>query len=265
MAGVMWSLNGLFIKGFDLPAMTIAFYRSVFAGLLFAPFLMSSRQKKPFSWVQVGAVGSYVVVVSLFVWANKLTTSANAIVLQYTAPLFVMVWSVWFLKESLTQANVWCLIVAMIGMGVIVVGGHGTPDMMGILVAVASGLAFSWYMVFQRFLSDESPFRMVAFYNLATVVCLIPWVWGKWQLTNIQLVGLVVMGVVQLGIPYVLFAKGLQSVRPQEASLITLVEPVLNPIWVFLAWKETPAFSTLVGGGCIMAALIGRFAFQGKK
>jgi len=259
--------------------MTIAFYRSLFACLAFMPFLMRGVKKQgekgvpalPVQgevkkaekvgkrWHTWAAVMFYAMVMSLFVLANKLTTSANAIALQYTAPLWVMIWAVLFLKEPLLRANVVCLAIAAVGIGVIVRGGQGTPEMTGILVALASGLAFSGFTILHQVMTGVSPLPFVALCNGVTAGVLLPWLWGNWEISIGQLVGLLVMGVVQLGVPYALFVKGMQTIRAQEASLIMLIEPVLNPLWVYFVVGEAPSTATLIGGGCILAGLAGRF------
>ena len=257
-AGVLWSMGGVFIKWFDLPALTIACYRSLFAGLVLVPWVLQDRE--PFSGRAVwAALALYPLLLGSFVVATKATTSANAIALQYTAPLMVMVWAAMFLGERLTRGNVVGVALASVGVGVIVYGGSGTPDMRGIVVALASGVVFSWLMIVQQLMRGVSPIKFVCVSNLVAAVAMAPFVAGQWAVSGAQLAGLAVMGSVQIAAPYVLFTRGMRTVSAQDASLLTLVEPVLNPIWVYAIVGESPLPTTVIGGVLILAGLAGRF------
>jgi drug/metabolite transporter (DMT)-like permease len=133
-AALLWSLAGVFIKFLDLPPLTIVFYRSLFAALVFAPFLRRVRWQLN-APIMVSAV-TYTAAISAFVAANKLTTAANAIVLQYTAPIFVFIFSRLVLGEAIAKLNGFALTVSMIGVAVISLDSVGAPDMTGVLLAI---------------------------------------------------------------------------------------------------------------------------------
>jgi len=259
LAAVLWSLAGVFIKSLDLPPMVITFYRSFFAALFFFFFCKRS------AWEGLGvpllvSVASYTAAISFFVWANKLTTAANAIVLQYTAPIFVYLFLRLLFGESITRANLLTLFSGIVGVVIIFATSKAEQDLQGVTVAVFSGFLFSIYMVNLRFLKGFNPLVLTFVNNLICSLVLIPLVASQLILSLDQYLVLAVMGVVQLGIPYFLFSKGLESISLQEASLIVLIEPVLNPVWVAFVVGEVPSVPTLIGGGIIILGLGIRYA-----
>jgi len=260
LAAVLWSLAGIFIKFLALPPLTIVFYRSLFASLFFALFIRKSAAM-PRAPLLI-AMASYTAAISAFVSANKITTAANAIALQYTAPLFVFALVYFLFHEKIAGVSWVSLLFGMLGIGVICAGSAGQPDAAGVMIALLSGLLFSIYMVSLRFLKDVSAGTLTFLNNLACCLLLLPFVRSELALSWGEGWVVAVMGVVQLGIPYWLFSKGLEKIQLQEASLIVLIEPVLNPIWVALAVGEVPSRATLFGGSLIVLGLGARYLWQ---
>ena len=256
-AAVLWSLAGIFIKFLSLPPLTIVFYRSLFAALFFAFFVRRSIAV-PRVALLVSAL-AYTAAISAFVSANKITTAANAIALQYTAPMFVFMIVHFLFGEKITGASWISLVSGMLGIAVICAGSAGQPDAAGVMIALLSGLLFSIYMVSLRFLKEFNPGTLTFLNNLVCCLILLPLVGSELSLSLKEGWIVAVMGVVQLGIPYWLFSKGLEQISVQEASLIVLIEPVLNPIWVALIVGELPSGATLVGGLCIVGSLAFRY------
>ena len=258
-AAFLWSLAGVFIKFLDVPPLTIVFYRSLFAGLVFTPFLR--RNGWPISAPILVSALTYTAAISSFVAANKLTTAANAIVLQYTAPIFVFLFSGLVLKEKIAKLNGFALAVSMIGIAIISLDSVGQPDMAGVLLALLSGLLFAAYMINLRRTREINPVYLTWINNMVCALLLLFVVKSQLWLTATQLWILIVMGAVQLGMPYFLFSKGLHTVSLQEASLIALIEPVLNPLWVALVVGEIPSKATVAGGGMILLGLGVRYVW----
>jgi drug/metabolite transporter, DME family len=256
-AAVLWSLAGIFIKFLSLPPLTIVFYRSLFASLFFAFFVRRSIAV-PRVALLVSAL-AYTAAISAFVSANKITTAANAIALQYTAPMFVFMIVHFLFGEKITGASWISLGLGMLGIAVICVGSAGQPDAAGVMIALLSGLLFSIYMVSLRFLKEFNPGTLTFLNNLVCCLILLPLVGSELSLSLKEGWIVAVMGIVQLGIPYWLFSKGLEQISVQEASLIVLIEPVLNPLWVALIVGELPSGATLVGGFCIVGSLAFRY------
>ncbi len=259
LAGILWSLAGVFIKSLDLHPLTIVFYRSLFAAIFFS--LFSNRKSWKISAPLLVSVASYTAAISSFVWANKLTTAANAIILQYTAPIFVFLFVRFLFGERLSKINVIALFLGMAGVGIIFAGSAGQPDAIGVIVAVLSGFLFSVYMTNLRFLREFNPVNLTFLNNLVCCMTLLPLVKSQLALSPGEFLALAIMGVVQLGIPYFLFSKGLEQLSLQEASLIVLIEPVLNPIWVALRVAEVPSLATIVGGAVILLSLAFRYLY----
>ena len=259
-AALLWSLAGIFIKFLSLPPLTIVFYRSLFASLFFAFFFRRSAAL-PCAWLMVSAV-SYTAAISAFVAANKITTAANAIALQYTAPIFVFVIVRFFYREKIGGPTWVSLVVGMVGIAVICAGSAGQPDAAGVAIALLSGLLFAIYMVSLRYLKEVSPGTLTFLNNLVCCVLLLPFVGSQLYLSFVEGWIVALMGVLQLGIPYWLFSKGLEKIPLQEASLLVLIEPVLNPVWVALAVGEVPSKATLIGGSLIVASLGFRYLWQ---
>ena len=258
-AAGLWSLAGVFIKFLDLHPLTIVLYRSLFASLVFVPFLQRNQWRIDSSIV-VSAL-SYTAAISAFVAANKLTTAANAIVLQYTAPVFVFLFTRLVWREKISKLNGFALAVAMIGVAIISLDSAGEPEMAGVLLALLSGVLFAVYMVNLRRAKDAHPVFLNWINNLVCALLLLLVVKSQLALSLDHTIILAVMGTVQLGVPYFLFSKGLQTLSLQEASLIALIEPVLNPVWVALTVGEIPSTATLAGGAMILLGLSVRYSW----
>jgi drug/metabolite transporter (DMT)-like permease len=263
LAAILWSLAGVFIKSLELHPLTIVFYRSLFASLFFLPCLAKSGWTMKFPLLV--SVTSYTAAISSFVTANKLTSAANAIVLQYTAPIFVFLFVRWLFREPITRANRQSLLLGMIGVAIIFAASAGAPDARGIMIAFLSGFLFSVYMTNLRFLAGFDPGILTFVNNLVCWLALLPVSLSRLEITIWQLLALAVMGVVQLGAPYFFFSKGIEKIPLQEASVIVLIEPVLNPIWVALVVGEIPSAGTLIGGGVILLGLVLRYAWPGSN
>lgn len=260
-ASTLWSLGGVFIKSISLPGLTIVFYRSIFAASA-CIFKLKLKDLK-FTWLKFSAMIASATLVSLYVIAVKNTTAANAIILQYVFPFFVLIFGRIILKEKIERNNVICILIAMFGIAIILLGSNNNKDTLGIILAIGSGIAFAFYTIIQRALKDESPNAVVFINSAGTALILMPFVYPAFHINMAQIIALAAMGIIQLGFPNILYAKGLKILTAQEASLIALVEPILNPIWVLLIVKELPSLNTIVGGSLILAALI--FKFISKK
>src|SRR5262249_14099684 len=181
LAAVLWSLAGIFIKFLSLPPLTIVFYRSLFASIFFAFFVRKSIAVPKVALV-VSAL-AYTAAISAFVSANKITTAANAIALQYTAPLFVFVIVHVLFGAKITGVSWISLALGMLGIAVIGVGSAGQPDAAGVMIALLSGLLFAIYMVSLRFLKEFNPGTLTFLNNLVCCLILLPWVGSELTLS----------------------------------------------------------------------------------
>jgi drug/metabolite transporter (DMT)-like permease len=274
LAAVLWSLSGAFTKlltkptgwGLDQPTpldpFQLAFGRVFFAGVALLPFLR--RRDLSYRPAMLFSATSFAVMNGLYVWAMASGSAAVAVFLQYTAPMWLTLAGVFWLREVPDGRALSALAVGMLGVAVIVVGGWGAgDDPLVAAVAVGSGVAYAAVLIALRLLRDCSS-RWITVVNLLfSSVALAPLLLFHWPTTPslAQLVTLFLFGAVQLALPYWLVARGLRRVTPQEAGMLTLLEPLLNPLWAYLVYarSETPSLWTLVGGGCIVGALAWRY------
>jgi len=263
-AAVMWSTSGFFAKApiFEgWPGPVLAFWRAVFASAVLLPMVRRPR----FSWRLVPLVLVFAVMNYSYLTAMQVGEASLAIWMQNTAPVWVFLFGVLVLREEV-QPRDWLLVVlAGLGVGLIVVCEAQGQSLDGVLWGLLSGLTYAGIVLCLRWLRDVESAWLVALAHLGTVVCLSPWVieFGKLP-TGTQWLYLVGFGMLQMGIPYLLFARGLRSIAGHEASGIALLEPILVPVWVFLAWHNAPGYEaprwwTMVGGALILCGLIIRY------
>ncbi len=260
-AAVGWSLSGAIIKSADLSALGIAFGRSLVAALCLAPLAWNRRQPPDWGnlWLGLAYAGSVVLLVA----ATKATTAANAILLQYTAPVFVFLLGIPLVGERPGWADWAGLVLTMAGVGWIF-AGVGAADTAGVVLGLASGLSFGMLILLQRRYRDKDPFWVLGSNNALVVLLLLPWLGPEPAATTGDLALMLLMGVVQLGIPYLLFFMALQRVSAREGALITLLEPLLNPIWVAMVVGEVPGSSTQIGGAVVLLGVVVRYALAGR-
>jgi drug/metabolite transporter (DMT)-like permease len=254
-AAVLWSLGGVLIKSIDLSPVTIAGGRSLIASLVMS--LAVPGVLRRISWETVPGAIAYAGTVFLFVVATKLTTAANAIFLQYTAPIYIAMISPWFLGERTTWRDWLLVLIALSGVGVFFLDQLSLQGLSGVVSALGSGFAFAWLTVLMRRQKTGSPEAVVLLGNMLTFLIALPWMF---PILRIETNGpsLLLLGVVQLTIPYLLYSLAIRHVRALDASIISIIEPILNPIWVMLATNERPAFWSIVGGSIVLATSLGR-------
>jgi drug/metabolite transporter (DMT)-like permease len=251
-AACLWSIGGLLIKEIDTGALNIVFFRCLFSTMLLVPFLRGRRF--PTRPDTVVSIGIFALLLVLFVAATKETTAANAIFLQYTAPIWVVVFAPLLIGEHLRRTDAVPLAICLGGIAVLFAGNWSSGDALGLVMGTASGLFFGLYFIWLRRMRYADPVAITAISCAGVAVILLPVpFFGDISVESLGL--LVVMAAVQFALPYVLFARGIAHVSGTEASLIALIEPVLNPIWVALFYGEDPSAATVIGGAVILAGL----------
>ena len=257
LAALCWSLGGVLIKRVDWPPLAVAGGR----GLIAAMFLAATTRGLKFTWspVQLGAAVAYAATTVLFVVANKLTTAANAILLQYTAPVWIALLGAWFLGERATRAD-WATVGAVLaGMALFFADGLQFHGVTGNVLALASGVSFAlMILTLSRQKNSGGPVESIILGNLIAFVIGLPFMLRAPLPSPGGLAALGVLGVVQLGISYWLYARALKHVTALEAVLVPVVEPILNPVWVLLALGEKPSGLALVGGVIVLTAVTAR-------
>ncbi|RUQ31901.1 MAG: EamA/RhaT family transporter [Candidatus Competibacteraceae bacterium] len=256
LTAVLWSLGGVLIKWVNWNPVAIAGIRSLIGAALIGT---SFHRELRFTWTfnQIGGAVAYAGTVVLFVIANKLTTAANAILLQYTAPVYVALFSPWFLGEQADRRDWLTLLVMLGGMALFFMDELSFDGYLGNSIALVSGLCFAWLTLFLRRQKDSSSLPSLFLGNLLAGVIGLPFMFQSIPDLS-SCVGLLLMGVVQLGLPYILYALALRHVRAVEGILVPMIEPVLNPVWVFLMMGEKPSPWAIVGGAMILGAVLFR-------
>lgn len=254
IAALLWSTGGVGIKSLEESALKVSFYRSVFAALtLLIVFRRDAVSVKPTPGFLV-AVLSYAACLTSFVVATKLTTSANAIFLQYAGVIWVMLFSPLVLREAMRRRDVIAIVFAIAGMALFFVGKFEARGMTGNAMALVSSVFFATMVLALR-REHHASRAAVTWGNVVLAIALLPFVWDELALSPKSFFVLLALGVFQIGIAYAFFVKGLQHVTATQASLTGMLEPVANPIWVLLAVGERPSTFAIAGGVIVLAAI----------
>jgi DME family drug/metabolite transporter len=266
-AAVLWSVIGVAVKSpllSDVPGPVFAGCRALTAGLFLLPLIRPSMVR--FRWGLLPLVGSFASMNILFIIATQETTAAAAIFLQNTASLWAMLFGVFVLRERVVRGNVVALMFGLTGIAWIVYSDWQGEHFDGNTLALLSGIAYAGVILSLRALRDESPLWLIFLCYVVSGGVLCGWIiQGISDLTLSQWAVLACVGPIQMGLPYVLFARSLKSVSPQEASLILLIEPLLNPTWVWLFCGEAISSATATGGGLILFGLALRYTLFREK
>jgi len=257
LAALGWSLAGVLFKYVQWPPLAAAGGRSLIA----AVFLIAVRGRAlRFTWtpLQLGTAVAYAGCTVLFAAANKLTTAANAILLQYTAPVWIALLGSWLLGERSTRADWLTILAVFAGMGVFLYDGLQLNNLLGIAVSIASGIFFAAMIILLRMQKDGSPLESVIIGNVLGFCIGLPAIWSAPPLPGQSLGALLLLGVLQLAIPYLLYSRAIKHVTALEAVLLPVIEPILNPIWVMLIIGERPSPLALLGGVIVVGAVTWR-------
>jgi drug/metabolite transporter (DMT)-like permease len=254
-AALLWSTGGVGIKAVDLPALDVACYRSACAALvLFVLFRPRLRLDTAF----LAAIGSYAACLTTFVVATKWTTAANAIVLQYSGVVWVLVLAPLLLDEPFHARDAIGIAAALAGVVLLFAGELGSPGRAGDLVALVSGVFFALVIVTLRRERGGGGEAVVTYGNALAAAVLLPLVGIDWSLSARDAALIVFLGTVQIAGAYVLFVRGVRDVPAAQAALVGLLEPVTNPVWVFLMLGEQPSAYAVAGGVIVLAAIAWR-------
>ncbi len=252
----LWSLAGLFIKMVDWHPVAIAGARSAVASL----FLLAVVRKPKFTFspVQVGSAIAYAVTMLLFVVANKLTSPANAILLQYGAPVYVALLGAFMLREIPKIEHTLALVAVLGGMVLFFMDSLGRGNLLGDVIAVAAGVTFAIHIVLMRKQKDARPLDSLLLGHIFTALISLAFAFflPVPVLSGKAVFAILGLGVVQIGVAAVLFAYGIQRITALQSILTAVIEPLFNPIWVFLVTGEIPGARSLAGGSIIVAAVI---------
>ena len=261
----LWSIAGLFIKVIDWNPFAIAGARSLVSSLVLLAWLR--RPKIHWSLAQVGAAVTLTGTMLLFVTANKTTSAANAILLQYIGPVFTAIIGAWMLKERARWEHWAAFVFVAAGMVLLFMDKIGCGRLLGNILALCSGLTFSFCYVLLRKQKDASPLESMLLAHWFTaaiglaVTLFLPLPVFTWKSAG----AIAMLGIFQVGVAAILFSAAIKRITAVSDNLIAVIEPVFNPVWVFLALGERPGVNALVGGAIIIAAVTGASVISARR
>jgi drug/metabolite transporter, DME family len=263
VAAILFSTGGAAIKAIHLTAWQVASFRSGIAALVLLAALPESRRR--WSWRIAPVAIAYAATLILFVVANRLTTAANAIFLQSTAPLFILLLAPLVLHEKITRGDIVYMLVVLAGVTLFFAGAEAplatAPDpKRGNVVALASGVTYALMLVGLRWLArhgeGSSALAATTLGNIFAFVIALPMALPVAHAAPADVAVLLYVGVVQVGLAYVLLTRGIRHVPAVEATTLLMLEPAMNPFWSWLIHGEQPGALPLLGGAIIIVASV---------
>jgi drug/metabolite transporter, DME family len=262
LTAFLWSSSGLFIKVLSLNAFQILFYRSTIAALTIFVISIARRKKLKFETdlISILCAFSFAGILIFFVISNKLTTAANAIFLQFTAPIYLLFLEPFFLKTKFKRSNLVTIIICLFGMILFFFGKLELGNIYGNLIAILSGLCFALFSLFLKWKKQihksTNAINNVILGNIIVAIVCFPIVYSDLAICTNDALILIYMGVFQIGISYIIFNEGIKYVSATESMIIATLEAIFNPMWVYLGIGEKPSVYAIIGGLIIFSAVI---------
>lgn len=253
LTAILWSSGGLFIKLISLDSMELSFFRCAIAAVVFA-IMFRKRILKLNSLALLNSF-AYAAVLILFVIATKTTTAANAIFLQSTAPIYVLIFEPLLTKTKWERINIITIVVCFLGMILFFMGDLTPGDIKGNIAALLAGVAFAAFFLGMKKNEPQYGESSIFYGNVIVALICIPFITEMNSISLQDFAMVSFLGVFQIAFAYALFSYGLKRIIAVEASIISMFEPVLNPIWVFIGYGEVPSFYAIIGGIIIMTAI----------
>lgn len=249
-----WSLGGICIKMISWNALVIIGFRSLIAGVLLIIYMKRAGLRFVLNKYSVIIGVALSSTMAMYVFANKLTTAANAIVIQYTCPVWVLLISAVFLKKRINRIDALVVIICVAGIALFFFDQITPGNMLGNLIAMMSGIGLATVMVTNGIAQDsETQYSgIVLGQGLAFLFGLIGLAQGAVDPQPVEILFLFVLGIVQMGMPYLLYPYAAKRLKPLACSLIGMLEPIANPIWVAIFYGEVPGIYAFAGGMVII-------------
>lgn len=263
IAALLWSSGGLFIKLISLNAMQLSFFRAGIAAITFA-FIFRRRILITNKLTFINSF-FYALVLLSFVYATKTTTAANAIFLQATAPIYVLIFEPILNKTKYEKENIITVAVCFIGMLLFFVGEINPGQFEGNLAALFSGIAFAAFFLGMKKNDIKHQQSSIFFGNVLVSLISFPFLFSIRTIPFSDIWMLTFLGVFQIAIAYAFFASGLKRIYAVEASIISMIEPVLNPVWVIIGYGEIPSVTAIIGGLIIISVITIRTFIAGAS
>ena len=256
ICAMLWSIAGLFIKAIPWHPLVIAGWRSLIASAIVLLYMRARKIKLRFTRASFicGVVISLTFIA--FITANKLTTAANTIVLQFSSPIFIILISAVFYKQRFRSADYLVVGVTAIGITLCFVNQMNAGNLAGNLIALASGVTFAGVFISTSRTDEAQRMTGILLGHLFTAAIGLPvTLFVSTPVSQAAVINIVILGVFQLGIPYVLYGLAVGRCAPLAACLIGVVEPLLNPVWVMLFNGEMPGALSIIGGIIVVGSV----------
>ncbi|MDA3845201.1 MAG: DMT family transporter [Vallitaleaceae bacterium] len=261
VAALLWSTGGMLIKLIDGHALAISSSRAGIAAiilLIYNRFRITRLTKT--QWL---IALFYSLTVIQFVAANKLTTSANAIFLQFTAAIWVAIFSRLFLKTRLRKSDLISIIIIMFSLTLFFINKFETGNIIGNILGLSSGISFAGFIVLIGTQKEGSGIQPLIYGNVFTFLVGLPF-YTVTMLGTSSMIGIILLGLFQIGISYIIYSKSMEYATALDGILIPVIEPILNPIWVVLLVHEIPSIYAIIGGIIMITTITIRSMYQMK-
>ena len=264
LAAVLYSIGGLCIKVIPWNGISINGGRTAIALVVIGIFLAATRHPPRLNrWIFLGSLCVFGTNI-LYAVANKLTTAANTIVLQFTAPIFVIVFSMLFWKKRPKKLDLTACAVVFGGVLFFFLDSLEMGGGLGNLLALLSGVTYAGVFLMND-MPDSDALSSVFWGEVISAVTGLPFLMQETQFPPSAILSLVVLGVFQVALAYILLAIGLKTTPPVTASLVSGIEPVLNPILVAVFYQEYMGPFALVGAAVVVVGVVGYNVLQARQ
>ena len=253
-AALLWSLAGLLVKYIPWHPLAIASARSLLAALV---FVAAYRQRllRRFNWTTLISGLALMLTQTGFIIANKMTTAANAIMLQYASPLFVVIFGAIFYHYRPTRRETIALGLALAGIILFFLDDLSPGSLLGNLIATGTGVTFGLVFLLNSRPECDTPLS-IFIGQVATFLIGLPMLLQVRDVTAPSILAILILGFFQLGLAYFLFGIGIRLTRPLSANLLALLEPIANPVWVFLVLGEVPGYLAGLGAVIVLGSIL---------
>ena len=256
LCAALWSIAGIFMKLIPWNGFAMAGMRSLIAGLTFAVYMVFTHRKlhlckkTVLSGILTGCV------YTCFAVSNKLTTAANAIVLQFTSPVFIVVFTALIFKTRIKRNDMYVVIATLIGIALFFFDQLQPGYILGNFVAIAAGMFMAGMYMAVGNLDGDDRFTAILIGQFFTFFVGLPFIIAtKPEFTMTATLSIIILGVFQLGISYILYVRASKYCPPLACCLLGALEPLLNPVWVFLFDGERPGMFALIGAVIVVVSI----------
>lgn len=252
----LWSIAGLFMKFIPWHPFAVAGMRSLFAAVTVAVYMIVTKCRFIISKKVILSMIFLCATFLAFSSANKLTTAANAIVLQFTSPVFILIFELIMKRRRIHRSDILCVIITLMGIVLFVADSLDAGGLWGNIIGLVSGITMAGMFICVGETPSDEKMSGIFMGHIATAAIGVPFLFiTGGEITGRSMLFIIILGVVQLGIPYILYALSTNACPPLAVCLISAIEPLLNPVWVAIFYGERPTVKSILGGVIVICAV----------